>query len=239
MFVVVCDYNDEERSRIAETLERIECVNFVETYNNPENLLESMNGNRFDIIFLEINLPTMNGIETAKAIRDIDPDVHIVFITGIESFCLDAFSVYATDYILKPVNFDRLEKTVRRIKEKTRHCNEKIVDIKTQNVVYRVKESDIVLIEKVMNRCMVYTEKFTFDVLSPLKYFEDILDESKFIRSHAGYLVNRDRISKIEVNGNLSYTLHFYNINKTALVSRGKKNKLFKGISNTKILVNS
>jgi two-component system LytT family response regulator len=229
--VVVCDYNDVERNQIVQALKSITCVNCVEIFSDPKILLDSLNNKRFDIIFLDVNLPHLNGIETAKAIRNIDTDVHIVFVTKMKCFSLDAFSVYATDYILKPVDINRLKKTINRISDIFFHDDQRIVDIKTRNMVYRVKESDIVLIEKVTNRCIVYTEKFTFEVLSPLKYFEDILNKSKFIRSHVGYLVNRDKISKIEVNGNLSYTLHFYSIDKTALVSRGKKNTLFKCIS--------
>jgi DNA-binding LytR/AlgR family response regulator len=217
------------------TFRKIQCVSRVDTFNDPRNLLNSLGSTKYDIIFLDICLPHINGIETAKKIRNVDSDVNIVFITGANKFGLEAFSIYATDYILKPLNYERLERTVKRIKTKLRLDNDKIVDIKTQNVVYRVKESDVVLIEKVMNRCMVYTKKFTFDVLSPIKHFENILDENKFIRSHSGYLVNRDEISRIEVNGNLSYTLHFFDLEKTALLSRGKKDKLFDCILNTKV----
>lgn len=239
MNVVVCDYNDVERNQIVQTLKSITYVNYVETYANPKSLLDNLNNKRFDIIFLDINLPHMNGIETANAIRNIDTTIPIVFVAKTKCFSMDAFSVYATDYILKPVDIDRLKKTISRIGELSAHCEKKVVDIKTRSMVYRVKESEIVLIEKVMNRCIVFTEKSTFEVQSPLKYFEDILDENKFIRSHVGYLVNRDKISGIEVNGNLSYTLHFDSIAKTALVSRGKKNKLFKCISSASSIVGS
>ncbi len=236
MNVVLCASNDVERNQIVQTLKSITNISCIETYADPKSLLESLKNKRFDIIFLDISLPHMNGIEIAKAIRKKDSITHIVFISQTECYSLDAFSVYATDYILKPLDFNRLKKTVLRISDIYMHNDHKFVDIKTRNMVYRIKESEIILIEKVMNRCIVHTENSTFEVLSSLKYFEDILNETKFIRSHVGYLVNRDKISRIEVNGNLSYTLHFYNIDKTALVSRGKKNELFKCISNASVM---
>ena len=234
MFVAVCEDMDIEKSEVVSTLEKLVCIKNVMFFNNPKKLLEHFEENKFDIIFLDTKLPYMDGIETAKAIRDMDPDIFIVFVTAQADFCLDAFSVYAADYILKPLRFKRLENTVKRIHAKVANDDKKVIEIKTQNTVYRVKQSDIVLIEKVLNRCMVYTAQFTFDVIMPLKYFEDILDKDTFIRSHAGYLVNRDKIFRIDVNGNLSYTIHFNGINKTALVSRSKKNRLFEYMSNTK-----
>ncbi len=234
MFVSVCEDNNIEMDGFLKAFKKLQCISCVDTFNNPKTLISSIKDTRYDIVFLDIFLPYMNGIDAAKKIRKIDPDVNIVFITGAADFSLEAFSIYATDYILKPLSYERLERTVMRIMEKSGISTEKIVDIKTQNAAYRLKESEIILIEKVINHCIVYTEKYTFDVLSPLKYFEGILDKDIFIRSHAGYLVNRHKISKIDVNGNLSYTLHFFGIEKTALVSRGKKNNLFSSIANGK-----
>ncbi|MCX7923625.1 MAG: LytTR family DNA-binding domain-containing protein [Clostridia bacterium] len=226
MFVAVCEDSTLERVRIVDILNSIDCIKHVVNFDEPTKLLNYFKSNRVDLVILDINLPTMNGIEAARAIRRIDPEVFIVFVTGYDNFCLKAFSLYATDYILKPFNPDRLERTIRRVYKSLDKQDNRIVEIKTQNVIYRVKQSEIILIEKVLNRCNVYTEQFTFDVITPLKYFEDILDKDKFVRTHAGYLVNKDKISKIEVNGNLSYTVYFNNIEKTALVSRGKKDKL-------------
>lgn len=234
MFIAICESSTIENSEVAHALEKTSCVKNIIFFNDPLKLLASLKVNRFDLVLLDTRLPRLNGIETARAVRQIDPDVSIVFVSAHADFCFEAFSVYATDYILKPLCTDRLERTIRKIYAQVRDDNKRVVEIKTQNAVYRVKQSDIVLIEKVLNRCIVYTEKLTIDVIMPLKHFEDVLDKELFIRSHAGYLVNRERISRIDVNGNLSYTIHFDGIKKTALVSRSKKNKLFEYISNVK-----
>jgi len=229
MFIAICDDNSTEMAEIIKVLNRISYITKFDNFNEPAALLQNLTKCSYDVILLDIMMPSINGMELAKIIRKQNNQVYIVFITGYEYFCVDAFSIYATDYILKPLNADRLEKTLDRIYKMVSNPEEnKTIELRTQLNTYRVNENEIIFIEKLYNRCMVYTDQFSFDVIMPIRHFEDILSKLLFIRSHSGFLVNTKKISRIEAIGNLSYIIHFKNTEKTARLSRNKRNKLLK-----------
>ena len=78
----------------------------VETFARPAALLERMKSCTFDLLFLDIEMPGLGGLALAKALKDIDPDTHIVFVTSYEQYAVDAFSVRATGYLLKPAHLE-------------------------------------------------------------------------------------------------------------------------------------
>jgi DNA-binding LytR/AlgR family response regulator len=227
LHVAIFDDIFGQRMDTVRTLKEIDCVSNIASFDSTDSLLESFVHNSYDVIILETRTHSTDGIEAAQLIRNMDSGIDIIFVTNSSGYFREAFSVYATDYILKPVDSRKIEKTLRRILEKIKVQNDKVIEIKRQNIIYRIRQNDIILIEKEANRCMVYTDQITFDVVVPLKYFEDVLDEKKFVRSHAGFLVNIGKITSIESDGNLKSILHFKDIEKTAILSRGKRQYIF------------
>ena len=101
-----------------ETLEGFD-INICGTYDNPAEALENLAASRPDLVFLDIEMPGMNGLETADRILELTPETDIVFVTAYDKYALDAFEVSAVDYLLKPVMRDRLAKTLSRVNSRT------------------------------------------------------------------------------------------------------------------------
>ena len=236
MFIAVYIYDHFERTQVTKYLKNPSFVQEATDFSSIHRLIDYLQKNKTNIVLLDMDTQNVDGIKTAHMIRSLDPNVHIIFTTEHSHYYETAYKLYVTDYLLKPLDVSRLKSTIKRIYEAYNKGSDKLLELKTQNNIYRVKESSIILIEKQLNRCMIYTHHSTLNMIMPLKYFEDILDPSKFIRSHSGYLVNIDEIEKIEMNGNLSYTIYIHSIDKTALISRGKKDHFFEHFSYSSIM---
>lgn len=87
----------------------------IESYTNPADAIEAAYTSRPDVIFLDIVMPEMNGMQAAERLQQASPDSDIVFITGYDRYAIDAFELNALDYVLKPVQRARLAKTVERL----------------------------------------------------------------------------------------------------------------------------
>lgn len=96
-------------------------------FRNPWEAAKYIDGNRVDIVFLDIHLPEINGIELAEKLVEKNPGIHIVFVTGHDEYAIQAFEINALDYVLKPVSVERLANTLDRIREKIPAHNKKNV----------------------------------------------------------------------------------------------------------------
>lgn len=100
-------------------LSKISDLEIVGTYNNPYHTKEIILNTSIDVIFLETILLSFSGIVFAKQLKEINPNLQIVFVTAHEQYALDAFNVNALDYILKPITDDRLAKTIQRLSKRS------------------------------------------------------------------------------------------------------------------------
>lgn len=83
-------------------------VNIVETFDSPYNALEYSKDNEVDLAILDINMPEIDGIELGKKLRELQPKIVLIYVTGYEEYALDAYNIYAAAYLLKPFNKDDL-----------------------------------------------------------------------------------------------------------------------------------
>lgn len=146
-------------------------LNLLEEFENPIDALKFINNNTdIDIIFLDINMPELNGINLGQIIHNLNPDIKIIFTTAYREYAVEAFEIRAFDYILKPYSekkimatLDNLIKTVKKSKD-TREINkiavlegEKIVVISLEEIYYiEANEKDTYIYTKDNN----YTSKF-------------------------------------------------------------------------------
>ncbi|QFF98042.1 response regulator [Psychrobacillus glaciei] len=104
-------------------LKEIGGIKIIGKFSNPLEGLESLEALQPDILFLDIEMKEMNGIKLAEKIESLDFQADIVFVTAYDEYALEAFNVQAVDYILKPIEKSRLEKTVRRIGQRRKQPN--------------------------------------------------------------------------------------------------------------------
>lgn len=152
----------------------------------------------FDVVFFDIELPGMNGMDGARRFRESDPDAVIIFITNLAKFAINGYEVGAMDYMLKPVGYNnfsiKLTKAVQRIDKK----QFKTLVLRTKEGIFKARSIDISYIESRGHTLTFHTDGGDIDVTGSLTDYEDELRESGFSRCDRCYLVNMQRITRID-----------------------------------------
>lgn len=190
-----------------------------------------------DVAFLDIELPDMKGIELAGKLREIKPDIAIVFITGHHEYSLDAFKLYAFDYILKPIDGERVKSTYQRINQMMQmskngntssYAQTPRISINIGDERIFVKLDEIFYIEKTGRHTLICCANGKFKTRETLQELEQNLG-LKFFRSHKSFIINTDQIERIATFPNSSYyEVKFNNCKDKALLSRDRMHELMK-----------
>ncbi len=168
----------------------------VKAYETGKALLES--GKHFDIVFLDIQMEGINGIETAKALRKShgkEKETILIFVTGIREYVFDAFDVSAFHYLLKPVEEEKFSEVFGRAVEEIenrKRQKKKQLFIKSKGLI--LDQSSILYLESRGKKVAIHTLKETLEIYAVLGELESQLTEG-FCRCHRGYLVNMAYIS--------------------------------------------
>lgn len=231
---------DDERGvllLLKSILSKMDGIQLVGVSENAATAIELVKSQKPDLALLDIELPDMKGIELAETLRLIKPDLYIVFITAHEDYSLDAFRVYAYDYILKPIDQRRVKTTVARIRQAMQVSNEAFggspsgtqnarIAVNQGNEMIFVSCDDIYYLEKQGRFVQIHTRNQKITIRETLKTFEERL-KTGFFRSHKSYLINIRQIDRV-VNCSRSsyYEVYFKNYGEQALLSRDRLNDL-------------
>lgn len=115
-------------------LQKTEQVNVLETFTDPTEALKNIINIKPNVVFLDIEMPEINGLELANSLLEQNDELMVVFVTGYNQYALEAFQVNALDYILKPVNPDRIQKCVSRLMKLKIPKDEEKVDIRQTKI---------------------------------------------------------------------------------------------------------
>lgn len=228
---VLCDDCKEARYLIKEYINQIAIpeIELVGETQNGYELIEFCKKNKPDLILLDIDMPFINGIETAKKIINFLPDVFFIFITAYPSFSLQAFEVHAVDYIVKPISIERLEKALRYVVKKTRnnnYANNNTITFTSNRNYYSLKPNELLFAERVGRKTLIHTPSKILEVYESLNKLQQKLNPNLFIRTHNSYLVNKSAISKIEKCIGSPSKILIKNYDKHAYLSRNKRLKM-------------
>jgi two-component system LytT family response regulator len=188
-------------------------VEVLATFNDPIQCLEFVQGNKIDILFLDIEMPNMNGFDLLEALKSIDFDV--IFTTAYDNYGIQAVKFSALDYLLKPVRNKELVEAVERHTQKTfardprtqiesllRNLHAEQETGKPVKITPATKESlelvhpaEIIFCESDSNYTMVHLEDGRKKLISrTLGEFEEMLEPFHFCRSHNSFLVNMNEV---------------------------------------------
>ena len=170
---------------------------------NPRDFLEYVNNNSIDVMLLDIDFnSTMSGIELAKLIRKKNKKAYIIFMTGHFEYSLLSFQVKTFDFLVKPITYAKFESTILRVYNDIFDNSSKFINL--CNGKYLVRESDVLYIEKYRTKALVHTESSTIEVYGSFKSLETRLPDN-FKRCHKSYVVNSEKITKIDGRNNIIY----------------------------------
>lgn len=152
----------------------------------------------YDVIFMDIDLPDLNGMEAAHKLREKDATVILVFVTNLRQFAVEGYAVNALDFVVKPVLYSGFETLMNRVLRNIACRADDNIIIRSANGITRVPVKDLLYIE-VENHKLLYhlTDGKTVSVWGTLKNVEGV-PERQFARCNSGYLVNLQYVKKVE-----------------------------------------
>jgi DNA-binding LytR/AlgR family response regulator len=222
---VSCIIVDDEtiaREIIASHVSKIEAIEVVAQCKNAIEAFNFISNNKVDLVFLDINMPKISGIAFAKS---INKDIKIIFTTAYRDYAVEGFDLQAVDYLLKPIAFERLLKSVNRYFEVTTPPNATaIIPTETNDFIFvrsdrkmlKVDFEAIIFIESFSDYIKIHLQGETIVTRETISAIEAKLPKKSFLRIHRSYIIC---ISKIQ-----SFTHEHITINNTALsISRSYK----------------
>lgn len=196
--VAICDDEMDEIEKLEGILENISSQYGIhvelEDFLSGEKLLKQMEQNniRYDLIFLDIEMKHMDGLDTAKRIRELDEKVYLIYVTGFESYALKAYEVHPYHFILKPISVEMIEKCFLKVymNISSEAC---YFEYRYKKDYYKLPVSDIMLFESDRRRINIYlADGSIFTYYDKLSLIEEKMKNRKavFWRIHQSYLVH-------------------------------------------------
>lgn len=206
---VIVDDEPLAREGIGSYVREIDFLHLTATCENPVELMKVLGENNVALIFLDIQMPKMNGIDFLKMVSN--PPM-VILTTAYPTYALEGFQLNVLDYLLKPITFDRFFKAANKARDYQRllsnsapenHKEAREADyffIKSGSKYEKILLNDILYIQGMQNYVTIYTTKGKYLTLLYLKNLEASLDGRSFIRVHKSYIVSVEKIDGIEGN---------------------------------------
>ena len=240
--MIKCVTIDDEplaRECIENYIREVDFLEFVGTGNNPLQLNTLLGKTEVDLIFLDIQMPIMNGIEFLK--MTANPPM-VIITTAYPSYALESFQLDVLDYLLKPITFNRFFKAVSKARDYHQLItgSAQTIDqpkteadyffIKCDYKYERIYFDDVLYIQGLQNYVTIFTTKGKYITMLSLKNVEENLDKQSFIRVHKSYIISIPKIEAIENNEVCiqSFRIPISRNYRDEVIDRVIKNKLWK-----------
>jgi two-component system LytT family response regulator len=214
--------DDDEASRIvlAQLAKQIDYITDVKSCSTAPQAISILRKEQIDLLFLDIEMPGMNGFEMLKA---LDKKPVLIITSSHKKYALDAFEYGAADYLVKPIKLPRFMKALSKIKDISKDevsADKNFFFIKKNSIFKKVPIDDILWIEALGDYVTINAKNEKFILHTTVKYIESLLPGKKFVRVHRSYIVQMNNVHKVEnktifINGTsipigASYRENFY-----------------------------
>ncbi|MDC1105162.1 LytTR family DNA-binding domain-containing protein [Prolixibacteraceae bacterium] len=207
--------DDEQLSRllIEGYLEKVPSLTLKGAFKDAQEALLYLQEDKVDLIFLDIQMPILTGIEFIKSLN-YSPQV--VFITAYPQYAIEGYELNIVDYLLKPVSFDRFLKAVVKAQDQIRLVQSvtqipsalsdldtdttKHLMVKSEHRIYRIAYDDILYIEGSREYLIIHTNKDKISTLMSFKNLLEALPTNQFIRVHKSFVVHKDKVKSLYGN---------------------------------------
>lgn len=227
MRIGIVDDERPARSELKHQLKELLPEAVIEEGDSGAAALQMAEQEKYDLFFLDINLGDINGTMLVHALKNMQPEMRVIFVTAYSEYAVKAFELEVDDYVMKPYDKKRLQKVLKK-------CSVKSEDVKEQTYQKRMAISSegktifeeidrIVYIETLNRGCMIHAAGRDYFETKPIGDYEKKLDRKKFFRCHRSYLINLEKVQEIFPWGNNSLGLKMQGYEKEILpVGRDK-----------------
>lgn len=197
------------------------------------------------VVFCDINMPLLNGVDVAKVLKKKNIQTHLIFVTAYDEYAIEAFELSALDYLLKPIKMERFKQTIEKVKERLSEKNTNIdlmdqlfndfnqtgkqanqLCLYREGLLYPVKAEEIIYIHTEDKMAYFYTDKGVFESSKALSEIEELLPEADFFKCHRAYIININNIESVIPWFNRTYRIKLLGFDEEIPVSRNQTNKL-------------
>ena len=241
--VLIADDEPGMRMILRKMIARVPGYELVGEAADGAELMRIFDEKRPQVVFLDVDMPVMNGVACANQIQDADPSCVLIFATAHEEYRSDAFAVYAFDYLLKPFRMERVIETLTRIRERQEYMRARpAVDkapaqervkpqgrmmLKHRDGVSFINMADILLVQREERSTVIYTaDGASYATSDTLSETEARLDPQVFFRCHRSYIINLNRIHDITPYGRWTYIVRLEGTDRDALITQEKYEEL-------------
>ena len=200
MRIAVCDDEEKFRNQARDMVDKLagSLDVVVDAYSDGNQLLTAFDKKPYDVLFLDIEMPVMDGITLAKKLRERSDSIYIVFLTGHVEYALEGYEVNALRYLTKPVQEEKLREVLRFVMDQ--NISKKQLMIKEDGEELLLNIADIIYFEAQNQYVMIYTEDGEHLIRYNIGDFEEQLKKDGFFRTHRGYLVSLAKVKKLVKN---------------------------------------
>ncbi len=192
---------------------KVPFLNLQHTFSNAIDTLEYLRNNTIDLMFLDIQMEELTGIQLLKSLNQ---KPYVIFTTAYDNYALQGFDLDVVDYMLKPISFERFLKGVNKVSERMQKENSESAQekneihiapenkdssyffVKTETRIEKVETADVLYVEGMGDYWRIVTKNRRIMTLMNAKRIEEILHEPKFCRVHKSYFVAIDKIEFVE-----------------------------------------
>lgn len=241
--VLIADDDAGMRSVMRKIITKVEGFALVAEAGDGRTAIELVEKLKPNVVFLDVEMPEMSGVECARVIQDMNPAIIIIFATAHDTYMGDAFEVYAFDYLVKPFKVERVIQTLERARDRLGQRGEKPADTPVRRgpacavegrLMLRHREGvtfidlrDILLVQREDRSTVLYTadgERYvTGDSLAEM---EERLNSDAFFRCHKSYIINLNHIKDITPYSRWTYVVRLEGTKHDALITHEKYEEL-------------
>ena len=186
---LLCSYLEQYRQECGEPIK-------VTEFTDGDELVEAYRS-QFDLILLDVEMKFLDGMSTARAIRQMDAEVIIIFITNMAQYAIQGYEVDALDYVLKPVSYFALTQRINRAIQKMHRREKRYFTISVRGGTVKLETGDIYYVESFKHQLTYHTRSGDFVASGTIQQAEETLPSGGFFRSGKSYLVNLDHVDGV------------------------------------------
>ncbi len=205
MRCIIVDDEPLAHELLSDYVSKLDALELVGNYTNPIEAFASIERDKIELIFLDIQMPELTGIQFLKLLGN---KAKVILTTAYSEYALESYDLNVVDYLLKPFSFDRFKRAVEKVMHSTTSAYEIKLDqntlehifVRTEHKIVRICIADILYVEGLKDYISIYTKDERVLTLMSLAKIQELLPVLNFVRVHKSYIVAMDKIGSIEKN---------------------------------------